>query len=104
MHEFLKTLLSNFNVGIWSAANDTHVVDIIKVLEKEAREEFPFFMIWGRSNCQPFVETRITCPDNPREEALFKPLAIALMEDFKAPVGVPNYIYYSLIKLLFIPK
>ncbi len=75
--EFLRDLLSNFNVGIWSAANDTHVMEIIKILEKEAREEFPFFMIWGQSQCQPCVETRITRPDNPGVEALFKPLAIA---------------------------
>ena len=75
--EFLKTLLSISNVGIWSAANDTHVVEIIKLLEKEAREKFPFFMIWGQSQCQPCVESRITRPDNPGVEALFKPLAIA---------------------------
>lgn len=75
--EFLKYLLSHFNVGIWSAAIDTHVVDIIKILEKEAKEELPFFMIWGQSQCQPCVEARITRPDNPGVEALFKPLAIA---------------------------
>ena len=75
--EFLRDLLSNFNVGIWSAANDTYVMGIIKLLEKEAREEFPFFMIWGQSQCQPCVKTRITRPDNPGVEALFKPLAIA---------------------------
>lgn len=54
--EFLRGLLSNFNVGIWSAANDTHVMEIIKILEKEAREYFLFFMIWGQSQCQPCVE------------------------------------------------
>lgn len=75
--EFLRALLSNFNVGIWSAANDTHVMEIIKILEKEAREDFLFFMIWGQSQCQPCVESRITRPDNPGVEALFKPLAIA---------------------------
>lgn len=75
--EFLKDLLSNFNVGIWSAANDTHVVDILKILEKEAEEKLPFFMIWGQSQCQPCIESRITRPDNPGVEALFKPLAIA---------------------------
>lgn len=75
--EFLKSLLRNFNVGIWSAANDTHVVDIIKILEKEAEEKLPFFMIWGQSQCQPCTESRITRPDNPGVEALFKPLAIA---------------------------
>ncbi len=75
--EFLKTLLSISNVGIWSTANDTHVVDIIKTLEKEAGEKFPFFMIWGQSQCQPCAKTRITRPDNPGVEALFKPLAIA---------------------------
>ncbi|MCO5560574.1 hypothetical protein L7F22_014189 [Adiantum nelumboides] len=75
--EFLKTLLSDFNVGIWSSANDTHVVDIIKALEKETKEKFPFFMIWGQSQCQPCIESRITRIDNPGVEALFKPLAIA---------------------------
>ena len=75
--EFLRDILCSFNVGIWSAANDTHVMEIINILEKEAREDFLFFMIWGQSQCQPCVETRITCLDNPRVEALFKPLAIA---------------------------
>ncbi|MCO5563061.1 hypothetical protein L7F22_016697 [Adiantum nelumboides] len=49
--EFLKSLLSISNVGIWSAANDTQ--------------------------CQQCVESRITRPDNPGVEAFFKPLAIA---------------------------
>ncbi|MCO5561652.1 hypothetical protein L7F22_015273 [Adiantum nelumboides] len=75
--EFLKSLLSISNVGIWSVANDTHVMQIIKILEKEAREQFPFFMIWGQSQCQQCVESRITRPDNPGVEAFFKPLAIA---------------------------
>ncbi|MCO5584734.1 hypothetical protein L7F22_038666 [Adiantum nelumboides] len=75
--EFLKSLLSISNVGIWSAANDTQVMQIIKILEKEAREQFPFFMIWGQSQCQQCVESRITRPDNPGVEAFFKPLAIA---------------------------
>ena len=75
--EFLRAPLSNFNVGIWSAANDTHVMEIMKILEKEAREDFPFFMIWGQSQCQPCVESIITHPDNPGVSALFKPLAIA---------------------------
>ncbi|MCO5562327.1 hypothetical protein L7F22_015953 [Adiantum nelumboides] len=76
--EFLKRLLSISNVGIWSAANDTQVMQIIKILEKEAGEQFPFFMIWGQSQCQQCVESIITCPDNPGVEAFFKPLAIAL--------------------------
>ncbi|MCO5554267.1 hypothetical protein L7F22_007795 [Adiantum nelumboides] len=75
--EFLKSLLSISNVGIWSATNDTQVMQIIKILEKEAGEHFPFFMIWGQSQCQQCVESRITRPDNPRVEAFFKPLAIA---------------------------
>ncbi|MCO5610177.1 hypothetical protein L7F22_064413 [Adiantum nelumboides] len=75
--EFLKSLLSISNVGIWSAANDTQVMQIIKILEKEAGEQFPFFMIWGQSQCQQCVESRITRPDNPGVEAFFKPLAIA---------------------------
>ena len=54
-------------------------MEIIKILEKEAREDFLFFMIWGQSQCQPCVESRITRPDNPGVEALFKPLAIASM-------------------------
>ncbi|MCO5606587.1 hypothetical protein L7F22_060775 [Adiantum nelumboides] len=74
--EFLKSLLSS-NVGIWSAANDTEVMQIIKILEKEAGEQFPFFMIWGQSQCQQCVESRITRPNNPGVEAFFKPLAIA---------------------------
>ncbi|MCO5564178.1 hypothetical protein L7F22_017835 [Adiantum nelumboides] len=75
--EFLKNLLSISNVGIWSTANDTQVMQIIKILEKEAGEQFPFFMIWGQSQCQQCVESRITCPDNPGVEAFFKTLAIA---------------------------
>ncbi|MCO5588735.1 hypothetical protein L7F22_042694 [Adiantum nelumboides] len=75
--EFLKSLLSISNVGIWSAANDTQVMQIIKILEKEAGEQFPFFMIWGQSQCHQCVESRITRPDNPGVEAFFKPLAIA---------------------------
>ncbi|MCO5601223.1 hypothetical protein L7F22_055342 [Adiantum nelumboides] len=75
--EFLKSLLSISNVGIWSAANDTQVMQIIKILEKEAKEQFPFFMIWGQSQCQQCVESRITRPDNPGVEAFFKRLAIA---------------------------
>ncbi|MCO5553572.1 hypothetical protein L7F22_007095 [Adiantum nelumboides] len=75
--EFLKSLLSISNVGIWLAANDTQVMQIIKILEKKAREQFPFFMIWGQSQCQQCVESRITRPDNPGVEAFFKPLAIA---------------------------
>ena len=51
-------------------------MEIIKILE-EAREDFLFFMIWGQSQCQPCVESRITRPHNPGVEALFKPLAIA---------------------------
>ena len=74
--DFLRGLLSNFNVGIWSS-NDTHVMEIVKFYEKEAREYFLLFMIWGQSQCQPCVESRITHSDNPRVEALFKPLAIA---------------------------
>ena len=50
---------------------------IIKILEREAKEEFPFFMIWGLIQCQPCAQTRITHPDNLGVEALFKPLAIA---------------------------
>ena len=50
--EYLRALLSNFNVGIWSAAaNDAHVMKIIKILERKAKEEFPFFMIWVQSQC-----------------------------------------------------
>ncbi|MCO5581977.1 hypothetical protein L7F22_035866 [Adiantum nelumboides] len=75
--EFLKSLLSISNVGIWSAANDTQVMQIIKILEKEAGEQFPFFMIWGQSQCQQCVEPRIIRPNNPGVEAFFKPLAIA---------------------------
>ncbi|MCO5587469.1 hypothetical protein L7F22_041418 [Adiantum nelumboides] len=75
--EFLKSLLSISNVGIWSAANDTLVMQIIKILEKEAGAQFPFFMIWGQSQCQQCVESRITRPDNLGVEAFFKPLAIA---------------------------
>ncbi|MCO5552122.1 hypothetical protein L7F22_005632 [Adiantum nelumboides] len=75
--EFLESLLSISNVGIWSAANDTQVMQIFKILEKEAGEQFPFFMIWGQSQCQQCVESRITRPDNPGVEAFFKPLAIA---------------------------
>ncbi|MCO5581795.1 hypothetical protein L7F22_035684 [Adiantum nelumboides] len=75
--KFLNSFLSISNVGIWSAANDTQVMQIIKILEKEAREQFPFFMIWGQSQCQQCVESRITRPDNPGVEAFFKPLAIA---------------------------
>ncbi|MCO5566848.1 hypothetical protein L7F22_020530 [Adiantum nelumboides] len=75
--EFLKSLLSISNVGIWSTTNDTQVMQIIKILEKEAGEQFPFFMIWGQSQCQQCVESRITRPDNPGVEAFFKPLAIA---------------------------
>ena len=52
-------------------------MEIIKILEKEAREDFPFFMIWGQSQCQPCVESRITRPNNLGVDALFKPLAIA---------------------------
>ncbi|MCO5614754.1 hypothetical protein L7F22_069038 [Adiantum nelumboides] len=84
--EFLKSLLSISNVGIWSATNDTQVMQIIKILEKEAGEQFPFFMIWGQSQCQQCVESRITRPDNPGVEAFFKPLAIASTKfgiDFK---------------------
>lgn len=75
--EFLKDLLCNFNVGIWSAAYDTQVVDIIKILEKEAKEKLPFFMIWGQTKCQPCEESRVVRPDNPGVEALFKPLMLA---------------------------
>ncbi|MCO5610633.1 hypothetical protein L7F22_064872 [Adiantum nelumboides] len=75
--EFFKSLLSISNVGIWSAANDTQVMQIIKILEKEAEGQFPFFMIWGQSQCQQCVELRITRPNNPGVEAFFKPLAIA---------------------------
>ncbi|MCO5569944.1 hypothetical protein L7F22_023658 [Adiantum nelumboides] len=75
--EFLKSLPSISNVGIWSAANDTQVLQIIKILEKEAGEQFPFFMIWGQSQCQQCVESRITRPDNLEVEVFFKPLAIA---------------------------
>ncbi|MCO5596626.1 hypothetical protein L7F22_050693 [Adiantum nelumboides] len=75
--EFLKSLLSISNVGIWSAANDTQVMQIIKILEKKAGEQFSFFMIWGQSQCQQCVESRIFHPDNPGVEAFFKPLAIA---------------------------
>ncbi|MCO5580538.1 hypothetical protein L7F22_034406 [Adiantum nelumboides] len=74
-NEFLKSLLSISNVGIWSTTNDTQVMPIIKILEKEAGEQFSFFMIWGQS--QQCVELRITRPDNPGVEAFFKPLAIA---------------------------
>ncbi|MCO5591555.1 hypothetical protein L7F22_045542 [Adiantum nelumboides] len=75
--EFLKSLLSISNVGIWSAANNIQVMQIIKILEKEAGEQFSFFMIWGQSQCQQCVESRITRPNNPGVEAFFKPLAIA---------------------------
>ncbi|MCO5603473.1 hypothetical protein L7F22_057623 [Adiantum nelumboides] len=75
--EFLKSLLSISNVGIWSTANDTQVMQIIKILEKEVGEQFPFFMIWGQRQCQQCVESRITRSNNPGVEAFFKPLAIA---------------------------
>ena len=91
--EFLKSLLSISNVGIWSAANDTHVMDIIKILEKEAGEKFPFFMIWGQSQCQQCTESRITRVDNPGVDALFKPLAIASTKygiDFKRIVLIDD--------------
>ena len=35
--EFLRYLLRNFNVGIWSATKDTHIMEIIKIIEKEAK-------------------------------------------------------------------
>ncbi len=91
--EFLKSLLSISNVGIWSAANDTHVMDIIKILEKEAGEKFPFFMIWGQSQCQQCTESTITRVDNPGVDALFKPLAIASTKygiDFKRIVLIDD--------------
>ena len=50
--------------------------DIIKILEEEVGEKFPFFMIWGQIQSQSCEESRITCPDNLGVEALFKVLAI----------------------------
>ena len=52
-------------------------MEIIRILEKEAREDFLFFVIWVQSQFQPCVESRITRLDNPGVEALFQPLAIA---------------------------
>ncbi|MCO5598289.1 hypothetical protein L7F22_052381 [Adiantum nelumboides] len=74
--EFFKSPLSISNVGIWSAAIETHIMQIIKILEKEVGEQFPFFMIWGQSRSQQCVESRITRPNNPGVEVFFKPLAI----------------------------
>lgn len=75
--EFLKELFDIYNVGIWSAANDNSVVDIIKVLEKEVGANLPFFMVWGQGGCRACESRRICRPDNPGVEALFKPLAFA---------------------------
>lgn len=64
-------------MGIWLATNDDSMIDIIKVLEKEACGKLPLFIDWGQDQCQTCERARICHPNNSSAEAFLKPLAYA---------------------------
>ena len=73
--QFLKILLEKFNVGIWSTAIESNVLQMLKTLQDTAGEILLFFVVWSQGACENAKSGKIASPDNPTLEALFKPLS-----------------------------
>lgn len=69
---FLKKAMSLFRVGIWSTMTFKNVMKVYILMEEEAREKLPFFMVWSQENCLQ-VENLMR-PDKRNVAACFKPL------------------------------
>ena len=73
--KFLEALLERFNVGIWSNAKDENVLSMVRRLISKAGKMLPLFVIWGQGGCHTYSKRKVTRPDQPNVEAMFKPLS-----------------------------
>lgn len=73
--QFLKTILQRFNVAIWSTATRNNVHQILRALDNIAGHTLLFFAIWCQDGCYIAQSQKISRPNNPNVEAMFKPLA-----------------------------
>ena len=48
LEEFLRELIKNFKVAVWSSASDDYVNEVVKYI---FFENYPLEFIWGRSRC-----------------------------------------------------
>lgn len=48
LEEFLLKISQHFTLGIWSAASDNYVEEIVKTITPAKQE---WFLVWGRSKC-----------------------------------------------------
>ena len=73
--QFLTTLLKKFNVGIWSTALESNVLQIVRILQDKTGEILPFFVVWAQEACEQGQSKILFRLDNPRVPAMFKPLS-----------------------------
>ena len=73
--KFLEALLERFNVGIWSNAKDENFLSMVRRLISKARKMLPLFVIWGQGGSHTYSKRKVTRPDQPNVEAMFKPLS-----------------------------
>ncbi len=73
--QFLTTLLEKFNVGIWSTALESNVLQIVRILQDKTGDILPFFVVWAQEACEKGQSKILVRPDNPTVQAMFKPLS-----------------------------
>ncbi|MCO5590705.1 hypothetical protein L7F22_044680 [Adiantum nelumboides] len=71
--EFLCKAFSKFKVGIWSTMTHKNVTGVCNLLEQEAHQSLPFFMLWSKDSC--YQQRGVCRPNKPRVLADFKPLS-----------------------------
>lgn len=71
--EFLHKAFSYFRVGIWSTMTQSNVLNTCHLLEQQAHESLPFFMLWSKDSCYQHGDLRR--PNKAKVVADFKPLS-----------------------------
>ena len=73
--KFLEALFERFNVAVWSNAKEDNVLSMVRRLITKVGSKLPLFTIWGQGACHTCKKRRVSRPDQPNVEAMFKPLA-----------------------------
>ena len=60
---------------MWSNAKEDNVLSMVRRLITKVGSKLPFFTIWGQGACHTFKKRRVSRPNQPNIEAMFKPLA-----------------------------
>eukprot|EP00250_Pteridium_aquilinum_P014183 c21830_g1_i1 orf=173-2959(+) len=71
--EFLQKAFSFFRVGIWSTMTQKNTRGVCKLLEQQAHQSLPFFMLWSKDSC--YQLRGVQRPDKAHVIADFKPLS-----------------------------